>query len=141
MANTRVPGWLALFCILLGAFITATAAGFIPAPPDSFNAPRWILGLVGFVLMACGGALGFDEDSPMRAGMAVLILIPMAIMGFWIAFNGDPENISGGLPFLDQTTNGIIGKWVFGIGAVITSGIALIALKDVKKKLNQQRGQ
>ena len=80
----------------------------------------------------------FEEQSPMRAGLAALILIAMASVGFWIAFNGNPENISGGLPFLDQTTNGTIGKWVFGIGAVITSGVALIALKDFRKKLKKR---
>lgn len=89
--------------------------------------------------MACGGALGFDEDSPMRAGMAAVILAAMAVAGFWVAFKADPADIAGGLPLLDGTINGKIGKWVFGIGAVITSSIAGYALIGFRRKLNQQR--
>lgn len=138
MSDEKIPVWLVAFTALVGALLMAVAGGLIPASPDSFYAPRWILGLVGFVLLTTGVSLLFPAESPWRACFASVILLSMAGVGLWAAFFGDPAHISGGLPFLSEQTNVRFGKWVFGIGALITFGISGYAFKDFVIKLKKQ---
>lgn len=55
----------------------------------------------------------------------------LSIIGFWIIFYGDGENIQGGIPFIAETTNQLIGKFVFGIGAVISGLISIVAFREL----------
>ena len=131
--------WLAVLCMSIGTAVIAVAAGLISVSPENFNAPRSIVGLAGFVFFVAGTSLLMPANSAWRAGMAAIILIAMASIGYWVALVADPADISGGLPFLDKTDNAQLGKWVFGVGALITSGMAGYAVKDFWKKLSLKR--
>lgn len=60
-----------------------------------------------------------------------VICLVFSLMGFWIVFYGDAENIQGGIPFIAETTNQIIGKLVFAFGALISGLISIMAFREL----------
>lgn len=126
-SNQTLVGWL---CIAAGIFILATAAGLIPVPEDDINAPTWVIALCGLVFLV-GGIMAFAGTRPrLNALFAALLCGAFGAIGTWVTFFSPAESISGGVPFLAQSTNAAIGRWVFGLGTLITFGIAAIALRE-----------
>ncbi|NBC02152.1 MAG: hypothetical protein GVY20_00455 [Bacteroidetes bacterium] len=64
-----------------------------------------------------------------RSFLGGVICLGLSIVGFWAAFNG--EDIQGGIPFIEEATNQVIGRVVFGIGAVITGLLAAVAFREL----------
>ena len=64
-----------------------------------------------------------------RSFFGGVICLSFFIIGFWIAFYG--EDIQGGIPFIAETTNQMIGRVVFGIGAVISGLISIVAFREL----------
>ncbi len=124
-------GWIALG---IGILLMALAAGFIPSAPEDFNAPQWVVGLGGVIFGAGGVAMLFQKNGRIGAVMAAIILLSFAIMGLWVAFAGNSEDISGGLPFLSHAVNAKMGRWIFGLGAVVSLRISYIAIKDALRR-------
>lgn len=131
--------WIALVSVLIGGFIMAIAAGVIPIEQDPADAPPFIIGLAGFVFVAAGGAFMVEGRSAARAFWSMLILASMAGIGLWVAFWGNAENISGGLPFLPQHINAMLGKFMFGLGAVITIFMVIYAFRDGVRRMKERQ--
>ena len=130
-----------------GGFILLAAAGFIPAPEESFHAPHWVVGLGGLAFLIAGGILlegqlfawlGRDgrrdefrqavfEVSRYWAGATIVTIF--ALMFDWIAFGPGERQFSGsvGLPFFSVTTSAgqSIGRYVFGFCAILLNLLAV----------------
>ncbi len=119
----------------------AVAAGVVPIEPDPGDAPPFIIGLAGFVFVAAGGAFMVDGGSAARALWSMLILASLAGIGLWVAFYGDSESISGGLPFLSQEVNAMLGKWMFGFGALITLFMVVLAFRDGMRRMKKEQAE
>mgnify|MGYP003637148135 CR=1 FL=1 len=125
--NHTLVGWL---CVAAGAFILATAAGLIPVPEEDINAPTWVIALCGLVFLV-GGVMAFaGTRSRLNSLFAAILCGAFGAIGAWVTFFSPAESISGGVPFLAQSTNAAIGRWVFGFGTLITLGIGAIALRE-----------
>ena len=70
------------------------------------------------------------QSKATRAWLAGMILAIMAIIGFWIAFAGDAERISGGMPFLSEDTNSFLGKVIFGAGGALCAWLCYQAIRE-----------
>ena len=119
-------GWI---CIVLGSLVLLIAFGVIPVDPATVYAPYGILGLCGLVFVIAGIMLLMGENSKYNSLGAAVILVCFALCGGWVALFASPESIEGGLPFLSKEVNGIIGKAVFGGGALISAGLSVYAWK------------
>ncbi|MCG2587159.1 hypothetical protein [Rhodohalobacter sulfatireducens] len=64
-----------------------------------------------------------------RSFLGGVICLGLSIVGFWVAFYG--EDIQGGIPFIAEAANQVIGRVVFGIGAVITGLLAIVAFREL----------
>ncbi|MDZ7717601.1 MAG: hypothetical protein U5K72_02125 [Balneolaceae bacterium] len=64
-----------------------------------------------------------------RSVFGGLICLSLSIIGFWVAVNG--EDIQGGIPFIAEATNQVIGRVMFGFGAVITGWLAVLAFREL----------
>lgn len=64
-----------------------------------------------------------------RSLLGGVICLSLSIIGFWVAFYG--EDIQGGIPFIAAATNQVIGRIVFGFGAVITGLLAVVAFREL----------
>ncbi len=64
-----------------------------------------------------------------RSFLGGVICLSLSLIGFWVAFYG--EDIQGGIPFIAETANQVIGKVVFGTGALITGLLAIVAFREL----------
>jgi len=67
-----------------------------------------------------------------RSLLGGVICLSLSLIGFWAAFYG--EDIQGGIPFIAEAANQLIGRVVFGIGAVMTGLLAVVAFRELFKK-------
>ena len=70
------------------------------------------------------------RKSRINSLFAAIMCLGFSAVGFWVAIASDPDSISGGLPFVPQPVNAAIGKGLFGVGALITLGIAIYAFRE-----------
>ena len=73
------------------------------------------------------------ENSKYNSLGAAVILVCFALCGGWVAFFASPESIEGGLLFLSQEANGVLGKAVFGSGALISAALSMYAWRLFKE--------
>jgi hypothetical protein len=139
--TSRLPLVISLVVGGMGAFVVLAALGIIPASEESFNAPRWVVGLMGLVFMAAGmavlvnyaGSTGFLSPSLRKMGANFLIAVLLSGFGLvfsWIAFGPGPREFSGGVSLLFIQVRGLtggelVGRVVFGVFAVIVDLLAL----------------
>ncbi len=120
----------------------AMAAGILPIEPDPSDAPPFVIGIAGFAFFAAGGAMMVEGNSAARSFWAMLIVASMAGISLWIAFFGDEDKISGGIPFLPQSINAMLGKILFGFGALVTAFMVILAFRDGLRRLKKgQEGE
>ncbi|MFQ5593862.1 MAG: hypothetical protein ACE5HA_06905 [Anaerolineae bacterium] len=130
-----------------GGFVLLAAAGFIPAPEESFHAPHWVVGLCGLAFLIAGGLLlegqlfawlgrggrrdefrqTIFEVSRYWAGVSIITIF--ALIFDWIAFGPGERQFSSSisLPFFSVTTSGgqSIGRYMFGFGAIMLNLLAV----------------
>lgn len=73
-----------------------------------------------------------NKPAKWRSFLGGVICLSLSIIGFWVAFYGD--DIQGGIPFIAEAANQVIGRIVFGIGAVITGLLTIVAFKELFMK-------
>ena len=88
--------------------------------------------IVVLVILTPAGVMWIitTQSKTARAWLAVIILAIMAIIGFWIAFAGDAQRISGGIPFLSEDVNIFFGRVVFGAGGALCAWFCYRAARD-----------
>ena len=138
--ESNVPIWLALIPLVIGVFIIALALGIIPEDPGNFHAPPIVVGLAGAVFLIGGLSLLVKAQSAWRAIGAALILGCMGAVGAWVTFFGDSSKIEGGLPFLSQETNALLGRGVFGVGTLLVLCFMVWAIKDAQRRMQKEKG-
>lgn len=121
------PAW-GWFCIVLGFYPLALARGWIPDEPDPANAPPWVMALVGIVFIGAGCLILLRGRSRFQHLFAAIITGALALVGLWAALLSSDDGFSGGLFFLSRETNVTPGRWMFGLGALITLAIFVWAL-------------
>lgn len=129
--------------LVAGLSIIFVALDWIHVDPASIHAPRWVLGLCGgmFALPGLGflyyGIInGLGRGARERAGgddrfqiipwlMGLVIAGGMTVVASWIAFGPGERAFSGSVGVGGVEVGGsgrteTFGRWVFGIGAVMT---------------------
>ncbi|HBX64646.1 MAG: hypothetical protein CL670_01805 [Balneola sp.] len=117
-----------LFCGT-GLAIILASAEIIPMDEAGLNAPRWVLGLCGFVFALTGVMIFMGDNKKWNNLFAAILIFAMASIGGWVALFGDGANFSGGVSSLSHSSNISLARIVFGSGAIICFLIGLYALK------------
>ena len=120
----------ACLCLFIGAAILLAAADIINIPEQDIHAPRWVLGLCGLVFLLGGFMILAGAKSRFNSLGAAILCGSFGLVGAWVALFSPDDSIVGGVPFLSQATNSGIGRWVFGIGSLISFAIAWIAMRE-----------
>ena len=141
-----------------GLYFIVGAAGYLPMPET--HGPNFLGYCVGAAFLFAGltclvraraGMADHESDVPESApgwiklsyrALAIGIAGALAIVGTWIAIGSGPRAFSLSAPFVEMRTTGeVIGRTVFGLGAVIT-WIYVIALTigTVRKMLDRRGG-
>ena len=129
-ANKSVP-WGA-FMVVLALVLFLVAAGVIPTGAEVLVAPPLVVTMAGLVLAAGGIALMLPPNSRLRLAMVAVLVAGFAAIGGWIAFNGNPDTISGGLTFLPPGINAVLGRLAFGIGSLVSIAILFVVLRQLR---------
>lgn len=127
-----------------GLYFMLGAAGYLPMPES--NGPAFIAFCAGAAFLFAGltcivraraGMLNTESEVPDSAPrwtkvsyrvLAIGTAGALATIGTWIAIGSGPRAFSLSVPFIEmQTTGEVVGRTVFGLGAVIV-WIYVIAL-------------
>ena len=105
------------------------------------NAPRFVVVLVGGAFIAAGGLL---LQLPKRSGLAHVFAFCCYLgltTAFWWAAIAAPSELFGGdiVWFLSDEMNVLLGRCLFGLVAVLGTGVMVYAPLDLlMKRLNRE---
>ncbi|MGD8495898.1 MAG: hypothetical protein PVF05_06875 [Gemmatimonadales bacterium] len=134
--------------LLVGTFICLVALDWIEVDPASIHAPRWVLGVCGGIFVITGlatlyyavvNALGRGPASgpgdafPVVAWLVGLVIAGgLAAVATWIAFGPGERSFTASIGVGGAGARGaaseLVGRWVFGFGAVVTWAFTLWTL-------------
>ena len=109
-----------LGCIGLGCYPIALGLGYLKIGEGGTTAPSWVVVGAGFVFVIAGFILLLAHRSRVNDLLAGLLLLLFGSLGVWVSLFSSNEGFSGGLPFASQELNIMIGRWLFGLGALIS---------------------
>lgn len=104
------------------------ALGIVPLNQGEIYAPAWVLFLCGLIFLMSGCMILLGQHSKLNDLFAFVFCLAASLVGAWVAFFGSSEQFSGGLPFVPRDVNVVLGRTLFGAGAVVTLGVAAYAL-------------
>ena len=137
-ASPRTTFFCGLLAVGMGGFLLLVGFGLVPMNPRSVHGPLWIASAAGFAFMLAGisiavGAIhGVSEtgDLPKDTGwwmrlfyyvVGLVLAGSLACIGSWVAFGPGPRTFSGtGMFLLSPEAGAMVGRIVFGFGAVLT---------------------
>ncbi len=116
-------------CLAIACYPIALAVGYLPVDEARLTAPRWVIAGAGFSIAIAGFMIllaGYSRANDLLAGVLLLLF---GVMGTWVSLFSSDEGFSGGLPFLSRELNILVGRWVFGIGALICFALCAYAFR------------
>lgn len=120
------PWWMAYLYVLGGVFMCCLATGVIPAPEESFRAPRWIIFVCGMVFFCFAGVL-FKRHDPVAIQLfAMGIAGGLGTVSLWVGLYGEKGQF-----VLNRVDSVETGQLIFGIGGVICLTIAGLLMLQV----------
>jgi hypothetical protein len=135
--------------LLAGTFVCLVALEWIEVDPASIHAPRWVLGVCGGMFALTGLAIFYyavvnalgrgpgsetDENAFPVVGWLLGLVISggLAVVASWVAFGPGERTFTGSVGVGGIGAGGpaseSAGRWVFGIGAVMTGAFTLWGL-------------
>ncbi len=118
-----------LICIAIGCYPISMATGLIPVEPAEQMAPPWVVAGAGIAFVIAGFMILLANHTRANDLLAGVLCLLFAIMGAWVALFSSSEGFSGGLFFLPDEQNVTLGRWVFGLGALLSFAICLYAFR------------
>ena len=122
-----------LFCIALGCYPIAMAFGFIDVDPAELTSPPWVIAGAGLAFVIAGLMILLAMHSRLNDLLAGVLCLLFGIMGTWVSLLSSDDGFSGGLFFLSPDANILLGRIFFGIGALISFGVAFYALQRASR--------
>lgn len=133
MAEPRQPdrGRLitGILCVVLGFLPVAIALRVIPVSDEQLHAPMWIVALSGVVFIIAGCMIFLANHTWANDLLAGVLCLLFGVAGTWVAFLSPSDGFSGGIPLLSQATNVMLGRGVFGFGAILSFAISVYAFR------------
>lgn len=120
---------MGLLCIALGFYPLSIALGLLPVDEVKVMAPMWVIALSGIVFVIAGGMILLGNHSWANDLLAGILCLLFGIMGTWVSLFSSSEGFSGGVPLLSPESNVTLGRWMFGIGALLSFAISAYAFR------------
>ncbi|MGB5624908.1 MAG: hypothetical protein WBM61_04185 [Woeseiaceae bacterium] len=120
---------MGLGCIALGCYPLSISLGILPVDEAKVMAPAWVVAMSGIVFVIAGGMILVGNRSWANDLLAGILCLLFGIMGTWVSLFSASEGFSGGIPLLPHDSNVALGRWVFGIGALVCFAISAYAFR------------
>ncbi len=98
-------------------------------------APMWVVASSGIVFLIAGCMIFLANHSWANDLLAGILCLLFATIGAWVSLFSASEGFSGGLWFLSKDANASLGRWVFGMGALISFAISAYAFRRAYRSL------
>jgi len=136
-----------------GLYVMLGAAGYAPMPES--NSPAFIGFCAGAAFLFAGltcmiraraGMLNMETSAPRWTKVSYRVLAigaagSLATIGTYVAIGSGPRAFSLSAPFIEmQTTGEVVGRTVFGLGAVIVWIIVIALTVGTVRKLFDRHG-
>ena len=116
-------------CIALGCYPLALGLGLFATDSSMLTAPPWVVSSAGIAFVIAGFMILLAHYSRVNDLLAGVLLFVFGLIGVWVAVFSSNEGFSGGLPFLPRDTNIMLGRWLFGLGALISFATCAYAFR------------
>lgn len=126
--NDRLLGWI---CIALGSLPLAIAVGLVKPDPGAVHAPLWVTGICGLVFVFAGVLVMTGAENKLKHVFAGFMLLSFSLASGRVTFYGPVEDFSGGIPFLPDTINVKIARWVFAGGSALCLLLFFYAISQI----------
>jgi hypothetical protein len=120
---------MGLACIALGCYPLSISLGILPVDEAKVMAPAWVVAMSGIVFVIAGGMILLGNRSWANDLLAGILCLLFGIMGTWVSLFSASEGFSGGMPLLPHESNVTLGRWMFGIGALVCFAISAYAFR------------
>lgn len=117
-----------MLCLAGGVALGGESLGFFPAEYLLLEAPRAVVLGAGVVLVLAGFML-LARDHRASDSIASILLLTIAAIAGWVTFYAPEGTINRLLPFIPTEVNDALGRLLFGLGAIVSVGMALWALR------------
>ena len=134
MKRERSSDAMAIAVCLLGLFVLLVGLDLIPANPESFQAPHWIVGLCGLLFFLAGASILASGHPPLRLSIVAILLAVFSIVAGWMALFSGPEGWQGGIPFLQDSVNSVIARLLVGSGALVLLVACLQVIRQIIRR-------
>ena len=118
-----------LICIVLGCYPIAIALGMLPVDPAKVMAPAWVVAGAGVAFVIAGVMILLAHHSQANDFLAGILCLVFGAMGTWVSLFSGSDGFTGGLFFLSTDQNVTLGRWMFGLGALICFSLSAYAFR------------
>lgn len=98
-------------------------------------APMWVVASSGIVFLIAGCMIFLADHSWANDLLAGFLCLLFGAIGAWVSLFSSSEGFSGGLWILSNDANVSLGRWVFGLGALISFSISAYAFRRAYRSL------
>jgi hypothetical protein len=124
-----------LFCIAVGCYPIAVALGLLPVDEARLMAPMWAVAMAGFMFVVAGAMILIGNHRWANDLLAGILTLLFGIMGTWTSLFSPSEGFSGGIALLSDESNVTLGRWMFGIGALMCFAVSAYAFRRAAQSL------
>jgi len=118
-----------LVVIALGCYPIALGFGLLPTGEAGLSAPSWIVVAAGLVFVIAGFMILLARHTRANNLLAGILLLLFGVIGAWVSLFGSGDNMTGGLPFLPREVNAVLGRLLFGLGALLCFAMSVYAFR------------
>ncbi|MBT8065911.1 MAG: hypothetical protein KJO09_01625 [Gammaproteobacteria bacterium] len=118
-----------LGCVALGCYPISMALGWLPVDEADVMAPMWVVAMAGLAFVIAGAMILLANHSWANDLLAGVLCLLFGITGTWVSLFSSSEGFSGGSPLLSDESNVMLGRWLFGIGALMCFAISAYAFR------------
>jgi hypothetical protein len=116
-------------CIAIGCYPISIALGLFQIDDTASNAPHWVVAAAGIAFVIAGLMILLAQHSRANDFLAGILCFVFGAMGTWVSLFSSNDGFSGGLAILPNEQNIMLGRWLFGLGAVICFAISVYAFR------------
>lgn len=95
----------------------------------------WVIASSGIVFLIAGCMIFLGNHSWGNDLLAGILCLVFGAVGTWVSLFSSSEGIAGGLWFLSADANVVLGRFLFGLGALACFAIAAYAVRRAYRSL------
>lgn len=95
----------------------------------------WVIAMAGMLFVIGGAMILIGEHFWANDLLAGILGLLFGIVFTWISLLSPSEGFSGGVPLLSGESNLTLGRWMFGIGALMGFAVSAYAFRRAAQSL------